>query len=63
MLLSGHHCLCASDPPQGSAAAKKENRTGNVRVQVLGVGSIGPGLGGDGWAEGLLGALGTEGMG
>lgn len=40
----------------------QDNRDGNVTVKVLGAGSAGPGLGGDGWAERLLGALGTEGM-
>lgn len=48
-------CLCAQ--------LLQENRNGNVRVKVLGVGSTGSNLGGDRWAEGLLGALRTEGMG
>lgn len=51
--------------PQAHLRAQllQENRNGNVKVKVLGVGSTGPGLGGDGRAEGLSGAQGTEGLG
>lgn len=61
MLFSGHSA-CVPQTHLG-AQLLQENRNGNVRVKVLGVGSTGSNLGGDRWAEGLLGALRTEGMG